>query len=328
MHAIHLKSQGDQAFQVIYTIHSTKASYTRACRVHPRVSTQLLNMPSTKNTERTSEKPLPPTKERSKGPSSLSRAYLIAFNVVSALGWAYVLVLTLNAVANPPTIKAQASSFFSRVLSYLPVSVGSKVRATNQLSASLSATVARFVPPSYSASFSAVAPVQSLALLEVIHVIVGLVRSPLPTTAMQVASRLLLVWGIVARFPNTHANPVYTTMVLAWSLTEVPRYAFYALGLTGAAAPQWLTWLRYTTFYVLYPLGAGSEAMLMLSTVPEWRKGGWQRFGVEDWARSVLFAIWWPGLYVMYTYMMQQRRKVLGGTQGQKLGGKSKAKAD
>ncbi len=25
-----------------------------------------------------------------------------------------------------------------------------------------------------------------------------------------------------------------------------------------------------------------------------------------------LFVIWWPGLYVMYTYMMKQRRKVIG----------------
>jgi len=33
-----------------------------------------------------------------------------------------------------------------------------------------------------------------------------------------------------------------------------------------------------------------------------------------------LFAIWWPGLYVMYTYMMKQRRKTIGtGFWGNKL---------
>ena len=33
-----------------------------------------------------------------------------------------------------------------------------------------------------------------------------------------------------------------------------------------------------------------------------------------------LFVIWWPGLYVMYTYMIKQRRKVIGkGFWGNKL---------
>lgn len=47
-----------------------------------------------------------------------------------------------------------------------------------------------------------VAFVQSFAILEVLHVLLGFVPSPLGTTAMQVASRLWLVWGIVERFPE------------------------------------------------------------------------------------------------------------------------------
>ena len=42
--------------------------------------------------------------------------------------------------------------------------------------------------------------VQTVALLEVLHVLLGLLRSALPTTALQVASRLLLVWGVCDRF--------------------------------------------------------------------------------------------------------------------------------
>lgn len=43
--------------------------------------------------------------------------------------------------------------------------------------------------------------VQSFAVLEVLHVLFGLVRSPLQTTVMQVSSRLFLVWGITEQFP-------------------------------------------------------------------------------------------------------------------------------
>ena len=44
------------------------------------------------------------------------------------------------------------------------------------------------------------AVIQSFATLEVIHSLLGWVRSPVPTTAMQVASRLILVWGIAERY--------------------------------------------------------------------------------------------------------------------------------
>jgi very-long-chain (3R)-3-hydroxyacyl-CoA dehydratase len=42
--------------------------------------------------------------------------------------------------------------------------------------------------------------VQSLALLEVVHAFTGIVRSPLKTTAMQVTSRLLIIWAIVENY--------------------------------------------------------------------------------------------------------------------------------
>ena len=42
---------------------------------------------------------------------------------------------------------------------------------------------------------------QTAAILEVLHSLVGLVRAPVGTTAMQVASRLWLVWGILDLVP-------------------------------------------------------------------------------------------------------------------------------
>lgn len=93
-------------------------------------------------------------------------------------------------------------------------------------------------------------------------------------------------------------------MLLAWSTTEIIRYSFYASSLspTKQPTPQWLVWLRYTTFYVLYPLGAGSEAALIYATLPKgspfpsktaWLKGG--IWGPTDYIRGFLFLLWWPG---------------------------------
>lgn len=56
-------------------------------------------------------------------------------------------------------------------------------------------------------------------------------------------------------------------MLLAWSLTEVIRYSYYATSLLGIKIYA-LDWLRYTTFLPLYPLGAASEAFISFSTLP------------------------------------------------------------
>ncbi|KAK0284443.1 hypothetical protein LTR35_000947 [Friedmanniomyces endolithicus] len=119
---------------------------------------------------------------------------------------------------------------------------------------------------------------QTLAALEILHVAVGTfptssppppsptltqspaLRAPIMTTVMQVASRFLLVWLIAFFFPTTVAqSPAYTSMLLAWSVTEVVRYSYFAVSLAYGGVPFWLTWVRYNAFFVLYPLGIGSE---------------------------------------------------------------------
>ena len=86
-------------------------------------------------------------------------------------------------------------------------------------------------------------------------------------------------------------------MTLAWSITEVIRYAYYAFNVAGYE-PYPLLWLRYTTFYVLYPIGAGSEAFLMFSTLPISYPPvpkDLLTFGLWDFVRLGLYTLWWPG---------------------------------
>ena len=75
----------------------------------------------------------------------------------------------------------------------------------------------------------------------------GLVRAPIMTTFTQVYSRIFVVWGIVDLFPNSikysHAYPV---MLVAWSITEIIRYCFYAWNIVDEV-PYPLIWLRYYT---------------------------------------------------------------------------------
>ncbi|KNA97389.1 3-hydroxy acyl-CoA dehydratase [Fusarium oxysporum f. sp. lycopersici 4287] len=156
---------------------------------------------------------------------------------------------------------------------------------------------------------------QTLAGLEVLHSLLGVVRAPLMTTLMQVASRFLLVWAIVDVFPFLALSPFYSSMLIAWSVTEIIRYSFFALSLSGYQ-PKFLTWLRYNTFFVLYPIGIFSECTLIwFATEPAGHINE-----LYKWALYAILAIYVPGSYVLYTYMMSQRRKVMRNlkAQGQK----------
>ncbi|KAI5209697.1 hypothetical protein AUEXF2481DRAFT_30461 [Aureobasidium subglaciale EXF-2481] len=151
---------------------------------------------------------------------------------------------------------------------------------------------------------------QTLALLEVVHAAVGIVRAPLLTTLMQVASRILLIWGIVHPFPNTVAySPIYSSMLVAWSVTEVIRYSYFAINLSTGSVPGIWLWLRYNTFFVLYPLGISSECALVwkAATGP-----AGQYTGVKE-ALFAILLIYVPGSYILFTHMMAQRRKVMRG---------------
>jgi very-long-chain (3R)-3-hydroxyacyl-CoA dehydratase len=149
--------------------------------------------------------------------------------------------------------------------------------------------------------------VQTLAILEVVHSFLGFVRSPILTTIMQISSRLLLVWGVVWMFPENARTIPYCTMVLAWSITEVIRYSYYAVNLSkDGLVPKWLVWLRYNTFYVLYPLGAGSEVIVTFLSLDD----AAEYSPLYALVLKLILLIYIPGFYVMYTHMIKQRRRV------------------
>ncbi|KIP05594.1 hypothetical protein PHLGIDRAFT_119693 [Phlebiopsis gigantea 11061_1 CR5-6] len=258
----------------------------------------------------------PPAKIRG-GPPPLVKYYLVAFNTLSAIGWFFVLAGTVFHLVDGAAAPGRFSATLAGVLG-----LGGAAGFEQHVPAALVPLVRR-AATTYAAVGRRTTLVQTLAVLEVVHSLLGWVRSPLATVSMQVASRLFVVWGINHFFPSTHVHPAYASMVLSWSLTEVIRYEFYACTLLGAE-PFPLLWLRYTTFYVLYPTGASSEAALIFSTLPPFSDlAAW---GLTDIARGALFCIWWPSLYVLYTHMMKQRRRVLGSAgPGRTLGAKPKS---
>eukprot|EP00271_Cylindrocystis_brebissonii_P015549 TRINITY_DN38472_c0_g1_i1.p1 TRINITY_DN38472_c0_g1~~TRINITY_DN38472_c0_g1_i1.p1 ORF type:complete len:225 (-),score=34.55 TRINITY_DN38472_c0_g1_i1:467-1141(-) len=161
---------------------------------------------------------------------------------------------------------------------------------------------------------------QTAALFEVFNSATGIVRSPIAATLPQIASRLLLTWGILFSFPETHSSPLVTSLILSWSTVEIVRYGFFACKETFGVTPKALLWLRYSLFYILYPAGIASELGLIwlaLPFMPARKLYTIEMPNAFNFAFDYHWACWMALIaYVpvsphMYLHMMGQRRKAL-----------------
>ncbi|KAF6160603.1 hypothetical protein GIB67_019543 [Kingdonia uniflora] len=161
---------------------------------------------------------------------------------------------------------------------------------------------------------------QSAAILEILHGLVGLVRSPISATLPQIGSRLYVTWGILWSFPETRTSMLVSSLVISWSITEIIRYSFFGLKEALGFAPSWHLWLRYSTFLVLYPSGITSEVGLIYTALPYImgsekyciRMPNKWNFGFDYfYAAIIALGIYVPGSPHMYQYMLGQRKKAL-----------------
>jgi very-long-chain (3R)-3-hydroxyacyl-CoA dehydratase len=162
---------------------------------------------------------------------------------------------------------------------------------------------------------------QNAAVLEIVHAATGLVPSNVLITTFQVLSRVMVVCGVVMGTDAGQVSPGLPLALLAWSVTEIIRYGYYALNLINAV-PSLLIWLRYTTFIALYPIGVTGELLCFYwaqREVAETRMWSLAMPNKYNFIFSYWHFLWFVMLlYIplfpqMYLHMFAQRRKILGG---------------
>ncbi|KAL3421661.1 protein tyrosine phosphatase-like protein [Phlyctema vagabunda] len=150
--------------------------------------------------------------------------------------------------------------------------------------------------------------IQTAALLDVLHAAIGLVRAPLIPTFIQTVAKNLVLWTIVRPFPRITESPAYTALLITWSISETIRYSYFAMMLSGQM-PRFMPWLRYSAFVLIYPVGISCEMWLVYRAIGESRNPSVMAI---MWAELVL--LYTPGSYFLYTYMLKQRKRSLGGS--------------
>jgi len=110
-------------------------------------------------------------------------------------------------------------------------------------------------------------------------------------------------------------------MCLAWCLVEIPRYTFYAVNLV-MEVPFFLKWIRYSLFYILYPMGITGELCCIYNSLGYLQTNqvgvltmpnSWN-FSYQHYYAVVAAALLYlPGSPFLYMHMIVLRTKQLAG---------------
>ncbi|MBN3291447.1 HACD1 dehydratase, partial [Polypterus senegalus] len=162
---------------------------------------------------------------------------------------------------------------------------------------------------------------QTFAVLEILHCAVGIVRTSVIVTGVQVSSRIFMVWFVTNSIKQIQNEESVLLFLVVWTVTEITRYSFYTFNLLNHL-PYFIKWARYNLFIILYPVGVAGELMTIYAALPIVQKSGMFSVRLPN-KYNVSFDYYYFLIIVMISYiplfpqlffhMLRQRRKVLHG---------------
>ncbi|ELT88670.1 hypothetical protein CAPTEDRAFT_144144 [Capitella teleta] len=173
---------------------------------------------------------------------------------------------------------------------------------------------------------------QLTAVLEVIHPLLGWVKTGALMPFLQVGGRNLILFGILMQEPEMQTKGIVWWLFVTWSCVEIVRYPFYMLS-TFKTEWQAVTWLRYSMWIPLYPLGFFCEGFVMMLSLPYFERSGRWSFALPNELNMsfhfptflrIYMCLFLIGGYLLMKQMYEQRKKKLPPTNASR---KSKLKA-
>lgn len=161
---------------------------------------------------------------------------------------------------------------------------------------------------------------QLLQYLEVMHPMFGYTKGSPLFPFLQVTGRNFVLFMIIDAEQRIQTKPVILYLFICWSLIECIRYPYYILSLLKHKN-GFLTWLRYTIWIPLYPIGAFCEGVVLLRNIPYFEEtkqysvampNKWNfTFCMPTFIKVYLIFGLIPGIFFMMKYMAKMRQKKL-----------------
>uniref|UniRef100_A0A8C9LXQ5 Very-long-chain (3R)-3-hydroxyacyl-CoA dehydratase n=1 Tax=Piliocolobus tephrosceles TaxID=591936 RepID=A0A8C9LXQ5_9PRIM len=161
---------------------------------------------------------------------------------------------------------------------------------------------------------------QMLAVVETINAAIGVTTSPVLPSLIQLLGRNFILFIIFGTMEEMQNKAVVFFVFYLWSAIEIFRYSFYMLTCIDM---DWkvLTWLRYTLWIPLYPLGCLAEAISVIQSIPIFNETGRFSFTLPypvkikvrfSFFLQIYLIMIFLGLYINFRHLYKQRRRRYG----------------
>lgn len=174
-------------------------------------------------------------------------------------------------------------------------------------------------------AFESVGPamkfVQLLQILEVMHAMFGYTKGGIMAPLFQTLGRAFILFCMIDAEPRMQTKPVVFYLFMIWSSVELIRYPYYISQLYQLEI-HGLTWLRYTIWIPLYPLGVLCEGVIILRNIPYFEEtlrfsatlpNTWNfAFHMPTFLKVYLAFFCFPVLYFLMMHMYRARCRRLG----------------
>ncbi|CAG9534478.1 unnamed protein product [Cercopithifilaria johnstoni] len=106
----------------------------------------------------------------------------------------------------------------------------------------------------------------ALQLIDVAHALIGFTKGSYRVGLMQVCGRLAFLY-IIDGCPDVQNSLTTFILIIAYFSIEIFRYPYYAVSSLKIEISL-LTWLRYSAWMLLYPIGLFLEGVTMYRSIP------------------------------------------------------------
>uniref|UniRef100_A0A2K5BWS9 Very-long-chain (3R)-3-hydroxyacyl-CoA dehydratase n=1 Tax=Aotus nancymaae TaxID=37293 RepID=A0A2K5BWS9_AOTNA len=145
---------------------------------------------------------------------------------------------------------------------------------------------------------------------------IGVTSSPLLPSLIQLVGRNFILFIVIGTMEEMQNKAAVFFVFYLWSIVEIFRYPFYMLTCTDM---DWkvVTWLRYTAWIPIYPLGCLAEAVSVIQSIPIFNETGLFSFTLPypvkikvrfSFFLQIYLIMIFLGLYINFCHLYKQRR--------------------
>uniref|UniRef100_A0A8D0HQW9 Very-long-chain (3R)-3-hydroxyacyl-CoA dehydratase n=1 Tax=Sphenodon punctatus TaxID=8508 RepID=A0A8D0HQW9_SPHPU len=138
---------------------------------------------------------------------------------------------------------------------------------------------------------------QSLAILELLHILAGIEKNRLFPRFLQVTERIIILFVVITSQEEVQGKYIVFVLFFLWNVLDVVRYTYSMLSVTGIHFPE-LTWLNYTLWIPVYPLSVLAKAFAIYESLPYFESFGTYSTKLPF---PMALSIYFP--YVLKTYL-------------------------